>query len=826
MIRATLTLAWQAYLQQRSNHEQRLMTLTQGVLIFCLALLSFVMMSMQSHLKSNVAAMLGADLVIMQPAELTQDQLQYLSSESTDLSSTKMVDITLSNSNYWQAVQLKVVDNAYPIQGQLVISEGHTEANRFVAEGPKDGEIWLDSRVASSLRLKVGDNVTIGDRGLRFSALIQHEPDRLLEGHSVAMRAVLNVETWHALRLINLNIKHRYLLNAPKDKRQVITQWVDTNLPFAQVLSTEKGHPLAAFWKRTESVLGMSLIVLFLMGAIAIDLAARKQVVNQTRYIAVCMSSGMARVDAIILAICQWLFGFFLVLIPSLLLAYLAQYLVLQHLFSSYGDVTVAIDPRQFVETVLMLLLILGIFQVPMWLRLSQVSVANLVHQRGAEDSVLTRICWTLPALAAFVFYYADNMLLAGMMLVALLATVILVLGLTWLLLTVGHYLSRRHSGLLPFCLYMMRSRLVAKSTQILGIGLCAMLLLFTLMLMRDIGNAMERYTRQHDGNFVISQIADSSLGQLQHWANKANAEIRQMRQFTYAKLIRVEQKTLDEWRPTPSDSKTTLQKEIRLHGTNNLPANNKIVDGSWWTQDQLSMPVVSIEQEVMTDMGLEIGQVVTLLINQQSVDFTIVASHEFHSGAGSITFWLQVPEDFLQTLSPATFNIGTLEVSESNWHLIADLYREIPTIRAISLQQLTERFDRTLRQVTQFTVGFSIMILLLSLLVIVGAVKGFELEEQRKNGLLMSFGVTNNQCMRLYLYEWLITAFIAAVGAMSGTWIAGQLIYQSQFSLHYEPDFWWMIGVLIVLLITVCGVGMQSCKQGLAISIKDLLNQ
>lgn len=826
MIKSTLLLAWQAYKQQRSNHEQRLMSLTQGVLIFCLALLSFVMMSMQSHLQQNLAAMLGADLVVSQQAPFNEIETQYLAANSQQISFTQLLDITLSNNGNWQAIQLKVVDENYPIQGQLMTSLGFGQPNIPNNTGPQSGHIWLDSRAASSLGLTVGDKVIFGSQKLHFSALLKHEPDRLLEGHSVAMRGMINLGSWQQLALSDLNITYRYLLNAGPKSRQKISNWLTENAPAVTILSAQKGHPLASFWQRTESVLGMSMIVLFLMGAIAIDLAARKQIVGQTRYIAVCLSSGMSRNQGLLLAIVQWFYGFIVVLLPSLLLAYICQYLVLQHLFSHYGDIAPSIAPLQLAKLLVMLLLILSIFQIPMWQRLAGVSVANLVHQRGTGDSVLIRVLWTVPALGAFVLFYADNLRLAGMMLTALLATISLVIAMTWSLLSFGHRVTVGRSGLLPFCLYMMKSRLVSKATQILGIGLCAMLLLFTLMLMRDIGNSMERYTREQDGNFVISQISQSSIATLQQWSSEADAEIRQMRPFTYAKLHRVEQQLLDDWQPTPSESKTTLKKEIRLHWSNEIPANNRVVEGDWWDDSQRSLPVISIEEEVMTDIGLQIGQTVTLLIAGRSVDFVITASHQFQSGAGSITFWLQVPEDFLRTLEPPVFYMGSVEVSDDKWHLVAQLYRNIPIMRAVSLEQLTQSFDRTLKLVSQFTIGFSGMILLLALLVIVGAVKGFELDEQRKNGLMMSFGVSQTQCVRLYLYEWVITAIIAVIGAAAGTWIAGQLIYQSQFSLNYEPDLLWMASVLTILMLTVCTVGMRSCKQGLQVSIKDLLNQ
>ncbi len=39
-----------------------------------------------------------------------------------------------------------------------------------------------------------------------------------------------------------------------------------------------------------------------------------------------------------------------------------------------------------------------------------------------------------------------------------------------------------------------------------MGLGLCGLLLLFSLMLMRDLGTTMEGYGRSHDGNLMIAE--------------------------------------------------------------------------------------------------------------------------------------------------------------------------------------------------------------------------------------------------------------------------------------------------------------------------------
>jgi putative ABC transport system permease protein len=79
---------------------------------------------------------------------------------------------------------------------------------------------------------------------------------------------------------------------------------------------------------------------------------------------------------------------------------------------------------------------------------------------------------------------------------------------------------------------------------------------------------------------------------------------------------------------------------------------------------------------------------------------------------------------------------------------------------------------------------------------------------------------------VRLTLYEWIITAIIAAVGAIAGTLLAGRLIYQSQFSLTYSPDPVWLLSTLSIMLITVVTVGWLSSRKALQVSIRDLLSE
>lgn len=106
-----------------------------------------------------------------------------------------------------------------------------------------------------------------------------------------------------------------------------------------------------------------------------------------------------------------------------------------------------------------------------------------------------------------------------------------------------------------------------------------------------------------------------------------------------------------------------------------------------------------------------------------------------------------------------------------------------------LPLQGLTARFDAMLELVTQVISSFALLISALAILVIVSSVHSLEAREKHKNSIVMSFGFSRRTCPALSIIEWLLSATIAAAGAIIATYVARLLIYQAQFSLNDQPD-------------------------------------
>ena len=817
-----LNYAVRSFINESRQTDARILLIVQWLLILFLLTLTLVSSSIQNFLQKNLDNMLGADIVVTRYQALSDAELAELRRYSNRLSVTQLQTIALSQGELYQSVQLKMVDNHYPLQGTIAVGLSPDAEHLMVNNGPEVGEIWLDSRLYSALEFNMGDKLQIGSVELTLTRIIFHEPDRLLEGHSVAMRAMINQRSFDS-PLINDSILYRYLIDDGNLK--TIQNWVKNELPDATVIDKATSrHPLSAFWKRAENFTGLTAIILFLMAAIAINLIGRRQLKQESYRQAIYRSMGIPLHQGIRIALTKWFLSFAVSTIPALMIAPLLVWAFVVKFQSTFVGISSHIELSEILTTLLFGLGLLLSLQLPNLWQLKSASIISLIRQQTQAEFIVLRSLCSLGCLSMLAIWYSDNALLTAMMLISLIATVGLLIILTLIVLKTIQWFCRNQTGLFSFSLFMMNQRILSKSSQIIGIGLSVTLLLFTLMLLRDIGQSLEQSRRVNDGNLVIAKASQKQLDSVKQWSHQQQSPIRQLRPYLRAKLVKINQLDMHSYIDHPSDSLATLSKPIRLSWSSKIPSNNRLTQGDWWQPEPDNWQQISVEDEVMTDMQLKIGDQLTFYINQENYTFQIVSSHAYRPGQGSITFWFQIPESARQHLQATTFYMGSMEVNDDAWDALSQIWREHPTIGLTPLKEITQRFDEMLNLVTSMVTIFSSLLLSMVIIVIIASVNGFEQDEKLKNGLLLSFGLRQQDCLKITLIEWLVTAIIASLGAIGGTWLAGELIYQSQFSLSYQPDYGWVIVTLFLVSIVIMLLGLIVSKRSLNTSITNLI--
>ncbi len=824
MLANNLRLAWYFNKQEYHHAHQRLLRWTQGVLLLFIITLSQSSESIQNYLNSNLQGLLGADAVLSQQQALTSQQYTAAAQLTEKILVTQQIQATLTYQGKWQSAKLKAVDKQYPLTGELLTSNTLQGQEEITTAGPELGQIWLDTRLFASLSINIGDELLVAEQRFLVTRVLLHEPDRLMEGHNVEMRAMINSDDMGKLGFSADSIRYRYLIAANNKQIAQLIKWQLKTLPGAQIQHKQGKHPLALFWQRTENFIGLASLILFFMAAIAIDQLAQVHIKKDQYFSAVCMSLGASQATGIQVSFFKWLMSLLLLLPFVLLASALFHWLIILWLQDTFIELLWHWHYGSMLKTSGFIIVIFAVFHAPVWLALYNTSVAKLFTTAPKKLSHWLSKISSLLVLIGIAVTYSDNGLLTLMMVASIGITIGLMILMSWITLTLGEKITANISGLVSFSFFMMKQRLASKSTQILGVGLCAFLLLFTLMLLKDLGNTMASYQRQHDGNVMVSKATQSQFAFINNWAEQKGIAIRQEKLYMYAKLIAINEQSLADFQQKPSESMATFLKAIRLHWNESIPLNNEVVEGQWWQANSQNWQQVSVEQEVVSDLGLALGDCLTFFIGGQKVDFEITATHQFKPGQGSITFWVQMPLAALAHIQSPHYSMASLEISDNQWPLLATLWQKFPSLRMISLKEMTQRFDTILTMITKVIGGFSMMIILLAGVVILASINAFESKEKKKNSIIMSFGFSESTCLKLNIIEWIVTAGITAVGAIIGTYITGLLIYQSQFSLIYTPDILWLVATVSIILFLVTTLGVYASRKNLRSSVRQLM--
>lgn len=808
------------------SREGRLALIVQLVIATFLFSLTLSSASIQAYLSGNLERLLGADLVIQDTRTLEADESAWLKRSSSQLSHSTVATVTLANGALWQNAQLKAVDSHYPIQGELRVSDALGGASRVRFDGPRAGEIWLDPRLAVALEVRVGDELSLGNSRLTVSAFLLHEPDRLMEGHSVAPRAMIAATSFASARLESGDTRHRYLLSLDAGKSQAIEQWVAKNRPTATVMKKHGGrHPLAMFWQRVENVFGLLSVVLLIFAAVALDMTNKQWRERTQHRLALQSSFGVPLRRSLAMMAGQMAMTWMVVVVVSIALAFAAHLLLLDALQGSFPGIEAAFPKMAIVQTAALLAGLLLLLQLPFLLPLLRTSISQLVRTEGSATSPMARLASGAAAVSWLAFAYTDNWLLTALVLAAAAGSIVFLIALTWISLRLAEKITSQCSGSAPFAIFMMRQRMASKTAQITGLGTSAMLLLSTLMLLGDLGKQIESHRRQHDGNLVIADASEAHLQALRKWADRTDSVIRQLRPFVHARLVTVNGHPVADHAGQPSETLAAVQSPIRLHWTESIPANNVVTSGHWWSEDNDTWQQISVEDEVLTDLGLEHGDRLGFDIDGQRLEYRLVSSHAYQSGAGSVTFWFQVPARARSIIEAETRFMGSMELPEGAWGNLSDLWSENSGLMLVPLRQLTAQFDRAADLVVDVTTVFSIFILVLTILIVLASTQAFIADDRRRNGLIQSMGLTKRDCLKIDAAEWTVTALIAGTGAIGGTLLAGHLLYQRQFGLPFTPDWRWLAATLAVMIAVLIIIGASAGARSRQTSVRDLLN-
>lgn len=253
------------------------------------------------------------------------------------------------------------------------------------------------------------------------------------------------------------------------------------------------------------------------------------------------------------------------------------------------------------------------------------------------------------------------------------------------------------------------------------------------------------------------------------------------------------------------------LTREYALTVLDQLPKDNIIVEGEWWTPGQIfSKPMVSIEEEAAKALGLGIGQTLELDIQGTPLVAEVSSIRKVEWGNFSTNFYMILSPGALDG-APLTY-VATIRVRPvDEVPLQQAVVAEFPNVTAINIGDVLDSFARILDRLSLAIRAVALFCVLTGGLVMGAALAATRYRRLYESVVLKALGATRGLIIGSFTAEYLLLGIVGGligVGLASAlSWALLRFIFELPWTLHPKVLF---IGLGLTMILTLL-VGLLS---------------
>ncbi len=771
---------------------------------------------------------LAADLRLRSPDPVPNEWREAALQHGLETADTQTFPSVVFAGEMSALATIKAVSDNYPLRGNVRISERLFEEQREVNHIPAPGSVWADSAILARLELGVGDNISVGESDLRIDAVLTYRPDQSMGFASLAPSLLVNILDIPATGLINEGSRVGHALLVAGDESDVDEFYaaVEDDLPESvrvrnQEDSGERANNAA---DRAQRFLSLTAVITLLLSAVAIAMSARRFAHRRMDTVALMKSLGASQRFVISAASVQLvILGILGVLIGSVI-----GYVVENALTAMLGDLFASDLPDASLAPVGLasgsaLILLVG-FALPSLIQLRNTPPLRVLRHDAMPPppSRLFVAGTSLIAVAVLLYYTIGDALMLIIVLGGMLVVSAALYGVGRVLVSI---MGRSRGGVGIAWRYGLanvsrRGRDSAVQVVAFGLGLTVLLLL-TLVRTDLLQGWKQTLDADAPNHFLINIQAHERASIAEIFQSDGIAAPR------FVPLVRARMSTINgesvKTREYPvDDGRWMANREQNLTWAVSLNSSNELVEGEWWSPDYDGEPLVSMEEEAATEMGVGLGDQLKFMVAGQEITLTISSIRKINWDSFQPNFFMVLSPGALDDY-PATF-VASLKIEKAQSNVLLRLVRAHPTVSVIDLdvilQQVKSIIDKAslaVQAVFAFTIAAGIAVLF-------AAVQSTIDERRFESAMLRALGVRRRTVLSGVLAEFAALGFAAGVLASAGASILAAVIAVRLFDLPYEfsPMLW--VSGLAAGVILVCTSGFVAARGAINAPPVDVL--
>ena len=796
----------------RDSRSGELTILILALIIAVLSSTAIALFSdrLQRTMTNQTAEFLAADLVIASPNPVSVEWLAKAIQLNLAQARTAEFSSVLIEHDELLLAGVKAVSAAYPLRGFLKTTTADYSTETITHNGPEKGTAWVEKRILPALKLKMGDPLTVGEKQLTITKIITYEPDKKGDFYSFSPRVMINEDDLEATRIVQPGSHVHYFFQFTGDAKSLteFKQWLKPQLnPSQRILDIHEDRPeLSSALDRAERYLGLSSTLVILISGVAIAMATRRYTERHFNATALLRCLGCKQNEILWLYSSQFVVLGLVASAIGCLLGWFAQeglFHLLKELLPQHvaGPGLLAV----FFGFIIGMAVLLG-FALPPLLRLKQVSPLRVLRR---ELEPLPASAWLIYGLAIgiiglLIWKYTDDIQMTatilGVGLMALLALGLLVFG----LLNLSRKLLPSMSLTWRFGLQGLLRNSRASVSQILAfsITLIAMVLSFTVR--TDLIDNWQKQLPDNAPNHFALNIFPGQQAAFQQELQQQNINGSQFYPVVKGRLVEINHTPVQQIVSKDTQGESATHRELSLTWTKNLPEENKIVAGNWWSNDQTGL--VSVEQKLADSLKIKLGDLLTFTVGSQQINATVASIRELR--------WDTMKPNFYMIFSPGTLDaypstfITSFYLPETQKNLLNTLVKKFPGTTILEVDLILQQFKTILTQLTQ-AINYLLYFALMAGFTVLFAAVYATLDSRIYEGALMrTLGANRSLLRKTHIIEFsalgLISGFLAVIISEAIIYA----LYTQVMNMEYRPrlHLWALIPFTGALIVGMAG--------------------
>ncbi|MBB4521715.1 UNVERIFIED_ORG: putative ABC transport system permease protein [Rhizobium sophorae] len=720
-------------------------------------------------------------------------------------------------------VEVKAVDDAYPLYGKFVAEPDYPLAALLSGQGGTYGAVAAPL-LLDRLGLAVGDELLLGNVKLSITGTVKTEPDALSEGFGFAPRLLVSRQALLATGLIQTGslVEHAYKIRL-EDKAAMsgIQARASKEFPSAgwAIRTSDRAAPsLTENITRFSQFLTLVGLTALIVGGVGVANAVRAFLDSKRTTIATfkCLGAPAQVVVLIylfqiaIIALGGILIGLVIgALSPMFAAQFLAQFLPVSTTPTLYPGALLLATLFGILTTLAFAILPLG--------HAREVPATALFREQGFEARHLPSWPYILlaalfmAALAGLAILTAYDRFIAVVFVGAIVFAFVVLRLVAALIAWLARRSPRVNSPALRLAIGNIHRPGALTPSVVLSLGL-GLALLVTLTLID--GNLRQQLTgRMNEGapNFFFVDIqsaeVDAFRDLVQGQAPQGKlVEVPMLR----GRIIAFNGEDVTKMN-VPAAGRWVLNGDRGITYAETLPENAALTEGKWWDKDYSGEPLVSFSSEEAHELGLKIGDKVTVNVLGRNITAKIANLRRVE--------WESLSINFVMVFSPNTFRgaphawLATLTDPSSTPAEDAAILKSVtntyPTITSVRVKDAIDIVNQLVAQLATAIRAAASVALIASILVLAGALAAGNRARTHDAVVLKTLGATRAMLIRAFSYEYLILGLATAIFALIAGGVAAWFIVARIMRLPstFLPD---VAGLtLVTALVLTVGIGL-----------------